>query len=253
LERWKKIRLPLLTILIVLFVDQFIKIYVKTHFKLNEHCPPYDFTLPVDQQNKAEILFIENPGMAFGATFGGQYGKLILSLFRIFAAVFGVFYIRHIIRQKEHPGYIFCVALIFAGAVGNIIDCAFYGLIFSASTEETIAVLFPPGGGYDSFLHGAVVDMFHLPFWHGTFPDWFPIWGGENFEFFSPIFNFADASISIGVILIFIFQRKFFKKKTNETESSAPAIKTEETDSNKEAVIATEEKKTGDDVPPVVS
>mgnify|MGYP003344497613 CR=1 FL=1 len=111
---------------------------------------------------------------------------------------------RKIIRKKEHWGYIFSVALIFAGAVGNIIDCAFYGLIFDKSTSDHIATLFPAGGGYGSFLYGEVVDMFHCPFWKGTFPDWFPGWGGQSFEFFSPIFNFADASISIGVVLILL-------------------------------------------------
>ena len=211
MTRWQKIRIPFLTILLVLLIDQGIKIWVKTTFPLEHHLP----NVPFGQinNNKAELLFIENPGMAFGVEFGGSYGKLALSLFRILAAIFGVVYIIHIIRKKEHPGYIFSVALIFAGAVGNILDCAFYGLIFSESDIDKVAVLFPPEGGYAGFLHGKVVDMFHLPVWHGTFPDWFPVWGGEPFEFFSPIFNFADASISTGVFLIFIFQRKFFKKE----------------------------------------
>lgn len=213
LETWKKIRLPLLTILIVLLIDQIIKIYVKTHFNLQES---YTLINSSDGRPKGEILFIENPGMAFGVQLWGKYGKLILSLFRIIASVFGVYYIRHIIRKKEHWGYIFCVALIFAGAVGNIIDSAFYGLIFDRSTTDHIATLFPASGGYETFLYGEVVDMFHFPVWRGTFPDWFPGWGGEDFEFFSPIFNFADASISMGVVLIFIFQKRFFKKHREE-------------------------------------
>lgn len=216
--------MPLLTILFVLLIDQTIKIWIKTTFTLEQHFPEVPFGQMND--NKAELLFIENPGMAFGVEFGGSYGKLALSLFRIFAAIFGVLYIIHIIRKKEHPGYIFAVSLIFAGAVGNIIDCAFYGLMFSESHIDKVAVLFPPEGGYAGFLHGKVVDMFHLPFWHGTFPQWFPFWGGESFEFFSPIFNFADASISAGVILIFLFQKKFFSHtiaaSTTPDESSIP-------------------------------
>lgn len=218
MESWKKIRLPLLTIFTVLLIDQIIKIWVKTTLPLEAHIP--DIPLGEINGNKAEILFIENPGMAFGVEFGGSYGKLILSLFRIFAAIFGVYYIRHIIRKGEHWGYVFCVALIFAGAVGNILDCAFYGIIFSESTVTQVAQMFPAEGGYAGFLHGKVVDMFHLPFWHGRFPDWFPVWGGEQFEFFSPIFNFADASISVGVILIFIFQRRFFKKPLDELNAN---------------------------------
>jgi signal peptidase II len=214
LQNWKKISIPLITIFLVLLIDQSIKIWVKTHYPIEHHIPEVPFGQP--NTNKAEILFIENPGMAFGVEFGGSYGKLILSLFRIFAAIFGVFYIRHIIRKSEHWGYVLCVCLIFAGAVGNIIDSAVYGLIFSESTPDKVAQLFPPEGGYAGFLHGQVVDMFHVPFWHGRFPQWMPFWGGEQFEFFSPIFNFADASISVGVILIFIFQRRFFKKKNDE-------------------------------------
>lgn len=235
MQRWKNIRLPLLTILIVLLIDQSIKIWIKTTYPLEHHIPDFPFGQP--NPNKAELLFIENPGMAFGVEFGGSYGKLILSLFRIFAAIFGVFYIRHIIRRKEHWGYIFCVSLIFAGAVGNIIDCAFYGLIFSESDVDKVAQLFPPEGGYAGFLHGKVVDMFHLPFWHGRFPDWFPIWGGEQFEFFSPIFNFADASISVGVILIFIFQRKFFRKKKEEENAEHATASTDIADENKAQTI----------------
>ncbi|MFN5183885.1 MAG: lipoprotein signal peptidase [Bacteroidota bacterium] len=225
---WKKIRLPLLTILFVLIIDQTIKIWIKSSFPLEHHIPNVPLGEP--NNNKIELLFIENPGMAFGVEFGGDYGKLALSLFRILAAIFGVFYIRHIVRQREHWGYIFSVSLIFAGAVGNIIDCAFYGLIFSESTFNSVAQLFPPEGGYAGFLHGKVVDMFHVPFWHGRFPEWFPFWGGESFEFFSPIFNFADASISVGVGLIFIFQRIFFKKPNENND----AEKINSSDSNKE-------------------
>jgi signal peptidase II len=218
---WKKIRLPLLSIFFVLLIDQTLKIWIKSSFTLEHRIPIVTFGEP--SNNKVELLFIENPGMAFGVEFGGSYGKLALSLFRILAAILGVIYIRQIIKKQEHWGYIFSVSLIFAGAVGNIIDCAFYGLIFSESDYFTVAKLFPPEGGYAGFLHGKVVDMFHFPIWHGRFPDWFPFWGGEPFEFFSPIFNFADASISIGVGLIFIFQKKFFKKN-NPEESQGPNV-----------------------------
>ncbi|MBC7863467.1 MAG: lipoprotein signal peptidase [Bacteroidia bacterium] len=260
MERWKKIRLPLLTILVVSkgsLIDQFIKIYIKTHFTLGDNYPQAP-----QGENRAELWFIENKGMAFGYEFGGAYGKIILSLFRVIASVFGVFYIRHIIRKKEHWGYIFCVGLIFAGAVGNIIDCAFYGLIFDASTHDHIATLFPAGGGYGRFLEGEVVDMFHLPFWRGTFPDWFPKWagGGTDFEFFSPIFNFADFSISMGVFLIFVFQRKFFKKKEEEKTQTPVTENTSEQISASTEIHPGSEIKTpdpeiktpGNDVPPVV-
>ncbi|MFN6037863.1 MAG: lipoprotein signal peptidase [Bacteroidota bacterium] len=221
----QKIKLPLITIFVVLFMDQAIKIWIKSSFPLEHHIP--NVPLGEANSNKVELLFIENPGMAFGVEFGGSYGKLALSLFRIVAAILGVIYIRHIVNKQEHRGYIFSVSLIFAGAVGNIIDCAFYGLIFSESTFNKVAVLFPPEGGYAGFLHGKVVDMFHFPIWQGHFPEWFPFWGGDSFEFFSPIFNLADASISIGVALIFIFQKRFFKNNTEENESNQGSQKNE--------------------------
>ncbi|HWY33148.1 MAG TPA: lipoprotein signal peptidase [Nitrosopumilaceae archaeon] len=168
------------------------------------------------------IHFIENPGMAFGMEFGGDYGKLVLSIFRILAAVFGIFYIRNLLKTNQHIGYITCVGLIFAGAMGNILDSMFYGLIFNESSFFHIAEFMPPTGGYSGFLHGHVVDMFYFPIFDGTFPDWFPIWGGESFEFFRPVFNFADASISMGVILILIFQKRFFAKKEPVEQVSEP-------------------------------
>lgn len=164
------------------------------------------------------LFFIENEGMAWGWKFGGDWGKLALTLFRLVAVVFGVFYIKSIIKKKYHSGFVICVAMIFAGALGNLLDSMFYGLIFSASDHGyPLARLFPEGGGYAGFLHGRVVDMLYLPIIEDkTFPSWFPFWGGQRFTFFSPIFNIADASISLGVIIILLFQKKFFHKHPDE-------------------------------------
>lgn len=160
------------------------------------------------------LYFIENEGMAWGWKFGGETGKLLLTLFRLIAVIFGVFYIKSLLKKKEHPGFIVCVALIFSGALGNLIDSMFYGMIFSASEYGyPVATLFPEGGGYAGFMHGRVVDMLYAPIIEDkVLPNWIPVWGGNEFTFFSPIFNIADASISIGVMAILIFQGKFFKK-----------------------------------------
>lgn len=157
------------------------------------------------------IHFTENPGMAFGFEFGGTYGKLILTLFRILV-VAGIFYwLRQLVKDNAKPIAIVSMSLICAGAIGNIIDSLFYGILFSDSYGK-IATLLPKGGGYAPFLHGQVVDMFYFPLFQGYLPDWLPIWGGEYFIFFRPIFNVADASISIGVVLLLIFQKAVFKK-----------------------------------------
>ena len=169
--------------------------------------------------DKFLIHFIENPGMAYGIEFGGEYGKLFLSVFRIIAVI-GIGYgLHYMIRNKYNRGFILNVALIFAGAMGNIIDSAFYGMIFSESTFYEKAVLFPSGGGYETFLHGKVVDMLYFPLIDGTFPTWFPLWGGEDFLFFRPVFNIADSAISVGVFLILIFQKRYFKEEHKEEES----------------------------------
>lgn len=201
----KKYKIPLITIFSVLFIDQFIKIYIKLHYPLGEvHRVLGDWFI---------LHFTENPGMAFGLEFGGNYGKLILSVFRIIASLVGIWYVASIVRKKEHWGFIFSVSLILAGAMGNILDSAFYGMMFSESDEFNKAVLFPEGGGYAGFLHGRVVDMFYFPICSGHFPSWVPFWGGEDFQFFRPIFNFADFSISCGVGIILLFQKKFTAKK----------------------------------------
>ena len=206
----KQVKIALLVIFGVLFIDQLIKIYVKTHFVLGEE---HVFA------SWCKIHFTENPGMAFGMEFGGSFGKLLLSVFRICAALFGIYYLNQIITKKFHPGYIAAIAFIFAGAVGNIIDSMFYGIVFNESYIEP-AQFMPAEGGYAGFLHGRVVDMFYFPMIQGYFPKWFPIWGGEDFMFFRPIFNFADFSISTGVCIILLWQKRFFAPENSANTAS---------------------------------
>jgi signal peptidase II len=184
----------------VLLADQALKFWVKLNFRMGEELRIADWFI---------LHFTENPGMAFGLELGGDYGKLALSLFRIVAVVGIFFWLRSLSKQKAPGVAIVSVALILAGALGNIIDSALYGLIFSDSMRE-VATLFPEGGGYASFLHGRVVDMFYFPLFKGYLPDWLPFWGGDYFIFFRPIFNLADSSISVGVFLLLLFQRKAF-------------------------------------------
>jgi signal peptidase II len=223
----KRYRIPLITVFLVLLTDQFIKIYIKLNYPLGEVARLADWCI---------IHFTENPGMAFGFEFGGEIGKLALSIFRILACIAGALYIRHMILKGEHKGFVFSVSLILAGAMGNIIDSAFYGLIFDKGTMlnpdfqeylpyDGIAAL--NGHGYAPSMYGCVVDMFYFPILNGHFPTWFPIWGGEDFQFFRPIFNFADASISAGVIIIILFQKKFALKteiRSNQTSAGDSEI-----------------------------
>ena len=214
----KRLKIALFVIIGVLLADQFIKIYIKTHFALGEEHVFFSWF---------KIHFTENPGMAFGLEFGGFLGKLALSVFRIGAAAFGIYYLRQIILKKYHIGYVAAIAFIFAGAVGNILDSMFYGMFFNESYGEPSHFL-PVEGGYAGFLHGKVVDMFYFPLVEGYFPNWFPIWGGEEFMFFRPIFNLADASISTGVIIILLFQKRFFvENKIAETPKEAAEPQTD--------------------------
>ena len=157
------------------------------------------------------LAFVENNGMAFGLEFGGEYGKLFLSLFRIVVVgIMTYFFFKQVKQNKLHKGLVIAFSLILAGAIGNIIDCMFYGLIFNDSIAQ-VATIFPADGGYGTFLHGLVVDMFYFPIVETYLPEWVPLWGGEFFTFFSPVFNFADASISTGVGVFIIYQKHFFK------------------------------------------
>lgn len=208
---------PLIIIFLVLLIDQLIKIYIKTHFFLGEEVHiAGDWFI---------IHFTENNGMAYGMEFGGQFGKLFLSSFRILAIIGIGWYLWTLTKKQEDKLYIVCIALILAGALGNIIDSAFYGVLFSDSNYE-VARFLPEEGGYSTFLHGKVVDMFYFPIIEGHFPSWFPIWGGEEFIFFRPVFNFADASISVGVALILIFQKRFFGTKPLLVSEEQPAADT---------------------------
>ena len=195
----------------LVIADQVLKIYVKTHFHVGES--------HAVAGNWFRLYFIENEGMAYGWKFGGEFGKMFLTLFRLAAVIYGVFYIQKIIKKKYHTGFIICVALIFAGALGNLIDSMFYGMIFEESSIDAlnVAKIFP-AHGYAGFLHGNVVDMLYFPIIRNTtFPSWVPFWGGQDFEFFRPIFNLADASISTGIITLLLFQKRFFKTKDSKT------------------------------------
>lgn len=199
---------PVLIILITLILDQVLKFWIKLNFTLGQEIHII--------KDRVIIHFTENNGMAFGLELGGEAGKLALSLFRIIAIIAIAYGLFHLVRNKYHRGLITNVSLIFAGALGNIIDSAFYGVIFSESTWYEKAQLFPAEGGYSSFLHGKVVDMFYFPIIQGQYPSWLPLWGGDEFTFFRPVFNLADAAISVGVILILIGQKKYFKEELTE-------------------------------------
>lgn len=159
------------------------------------------------------IHFTENEGMAFGMKLGGSSGKLILSIFRIIAVILIGWWLYRVTRSKVNTGLVTCISLIMAGAIGNIVDSAFYGIIFNESTYMQVAKIFPEGGGYASFLHGKVVDMLYFPLIETRYPSWMPFVGGDDFIFFRPVFNIADSSITTGVLMLIFFQKKFFKKE----------------------------------------
>ncbi len=191
-------------IILILLIDQISKIYIKTHFALGgEYVVTHWF----------RILFVENEGMAWGTVIPGAYGKIILTLFRIIILPLIGYWLYDSIRKNASKILIIAVAMIFAGAFGNIIDSVFYGLIFDGSAGQ-VATFMPPGGGYGTILHGKVVDMLYFPIWKGYLPEWMPIWGGKYFTFFNAVFNIADASISVGVGLLLIFNKRAFAKKS---------------------------------------
>ena len=173
------------------------------------------------------LHFVENPGMAWGWKLGGDWGKIVLTVFRMIAVVYGIWLLNRLINKKYSTGFIFCVALIFAGAFGNLIDSMFYGIFFERSNEYTVSKFLSGGGGYAGFLHGEVVDMLYFPLIHSTFPKWLPFVGGEPFEFFSPVFNIADASISVGLLIILFFQNRLLKQR--EATKEHPVVETAST------------------------
>ena len=190
----------------VLILDQALKFYIKTNFHYNEE-------VSILGLNWAFLHFVENEGMAFGIIFDWEYGKLLLSTFRILMVIGLFWYIRLLLQAAAPSGYLYAVALITAGAIGNIIDSAFYGLIFTESPwHGGLAEMVQPGQGYGTFLHGKVVDMLYFPITYIHVPQWVPWLGGGDYLFFSPIFNIADASITTGVLIILLFQRSFFRE-----------------------------------------
>ncbi|MCH5309119.1 MAG: lipoprotein signal peptidase [Prevotella sp.] len=206
--------MAILIVVAVLLIDQAIKIWVKTSLMLHESIHVFDWFY---------ITFIENMGMAFGMQIGS---KLLLSLFRIAAITALGYYIWLEVRKQARTGYIVCLALVFAGATGNLIDCLFYGLIFNESSPYYLSYFVPFGTGYAPFLMGKVVDMFYFPLIESNWPDWIPFVGGDHFVFFSPVFNFADACISVSIVLLFLFYREeichISFSKTNQSEEAEP-------------------------------
>ncbi len=189
----------------LLLIDQISKIWIKTNMSIGESIPVFGQWF--------QIYFIENKGMAFGMQFGGDIGKLLLTFVRIILSAGLIYYIAGLIKKSAPTGVLIGLTLILSGAVGNLIDSLFYGIIFGESSFTEVATLFPEGGGYSSFAMGKVVDMLYFPIIDTVLPDWLPIKGGERFIFFSPIFNFADSCVSVGAIYMGLFHWKYFSKE----------------------------------------
>ena len=201
-----KKNIAILTVILAILIDQISKIYVKTHFQLQDEVVVFS--------NWFIIRFTENNGMAWGFEFGGRAGKLFLTLFRV-AAVSGIVYwLWETIKRQAHTGVVIAIGLILAGAIGNIIDSVIYGVIFESSYHDVAGLL--SDFKYDKLFFGKVVDMLYFPMWKGVFPEWFPFWGGEKFTFFNAIFNGADSWITIGVVLLFLYNKQAFPKEDKE-------------------------------------
>lgn len=201
-------------IILVLIIDQVSKFYIKTNFMLGEEIRVFDWF---------RILFVENKGMAWGAQIPGEYGKLLLTSFRLIAVPFIGYWLWDSIRKNGSKILITAIALIFAGAVGNIIDSVFYGVIFDHSYNQ-VATFMPEDGGYAPLLYGHVVDMLYFPLWSGYLPEWLPFWGGDYFTFFEPVFNIADSAITVGFFLLIIFNKKVFPEEEKNRKPSKEAV-----------------------------
>lgn len=212
-----------------MIIDQWLKVHIKLTYPIGEGFKMFG-------QDWARIHFVENKGMAFGLEMGGAAGKYALSIFRILMVGLLGYIIKGLVQVKESKWLIVCFSLIIAGAIGNIIDSMVYGLIFSASSfHGPVAQFMPEAGGYAPFLQGKVVDMFHFPMVTTTWPEWVPKWGGSSFEFFRPVFNVADAAISVGVIAILLFHRRFFTKPEDvKTQSGTTNTATSNVGSSEE-------------------
>ena len=206
-----KLNLSLMIVFMIIVTDQVLKFWIKTHMSLGQ-----EFHILGDW---FIIHFVENNGMAFGFELAGEYGKMILSIFRIVAVTAIGWYLFRLVKQETPLGFVFSLSLIFAGAIGNIIDSAFYGMLFDHSYGQVAAFL-PDGGGYGTFLHGKVVDMFYFPLIRGDYPDWVPSLGGQEFLFFRPVFNIADSSITIGIFSVLIFYRNFFNDHPGQKQAT---------------------------------
>ena len=212
-------KLAALLIALVIVIDQAVKIWVKTHFYIHEE---------VQVTSWFRLLFVENNGMAFGMELGS---KLLLTLFRIVASIAFIYYLWRLRNRSDIPrGYVVCIALITSGALGNVIDCIAYGLIFNAPAPPQVAQMFPPDGGYGTLFNGRVVDMFYFPLCEWNWPQWMPWIGGDHFVFFQPVFNVADAALSVSVILLILFYARYLADGKTGDDNEAKTAEKPETD-----------------------